>query len=166
MSLVISPLRNKILAAAICIGGLLSAPLTSLGQFYNGSQMSFGKNRVQYNDFLWTYFKFTDFDVYFYLNGKELATHTAQYAQAYIPKIERTLQGSLSEKIDFVIFNNFSDLKQSNIGLISNTIQEVLPKLSGERFLFILMATIPISTGRSDQELPNCLSTRPFTEDR
>jgi len=120
MSLFKSSLRNKILAAVIFTGGLLAMPVASFGQFYNGSQMSFGKNRVQYNDFLWTYFKFTDFDVYFYLNGKELATHTAQYAQAYIPEIERRLQSTLSEKIDFVIFNNFSDLKQSNIGLISD----------------------------------------------
>jgi hypothetical protein len=104
----------------LCVSWLLSVPTTSLGQFYNGSQMSFGKNRVQYNDFLWTYFKFTDFDVYFYLNGKELAMHTAKYAQAYIPEIESRVQGTLSEKIDFVIFNNFSDLKQSNIGLISD----------------------------------------------
>jgi hypothetical protein len=112
--------RNKILATVICLGGLNAIPLTGISQFYNGSQMSFGKNRVQYNDFQWTYFKFTDFDVYFYLNGKELASHTAQYAQAYIPEIERRLQSTLSEKIDFVIFNNFTDLKQSNIGLISD----------------------------------------------
>jgi hypothetical protein len=120
MTFVKAFIRNKLLAAFLCIGGLLVLPATGLGQFYNGSQMSFGKNRVQYNDFLWTYFKFTDFDVYFYLNGKELATHTSQYALSVIPDIERRLQSTLSEKIDFVIFNNFSDLKQSNIGLISD----------------------------------------------
>jgi hypothetical protein len=120
MSLIKSSFWNKILAVVLCAGGLLSMHGTSYGQFYNGSQMSFGKNRVQYNDFLWTYFKFTDFDVYFYLNGKELAAYTAQFAQANIPEIENRLQGTLSEKIDFVIFNNFSDLKQSNIGLISD----------------------------------------------
>jgi WD40 repeat protein len=108
------------LTAMLCICGLLLIPVTNFAQFYNGSQMSFGKNRVQYNDFLWSFFKFNKYDVYFYLNGKELATHTAKYAQEYIPEIERRLQGTLSEKIDFVIFNNFSDLKQSNIGLISD----------------------------------------------
>ncbi|MFZ4706386.1 MAG: hypothetical protein ACOYMF_10310 [Bacteroidales bacterium] len=120
MSLLKSSIRNKILATIISISGLLAMHLPALGQFYNGSQMSFGKNRVQYNDFQWTYFKFTGFDVYFYLNGKELATHTARYAKENIPEIGRRLQGTLNEKIDFVIFNNLTDLKQSNIGLVSD----------------------------------------------
>ena len=34
-------------------------------QFYNGSQITFGKNRVQYTDFLWTYFRFNNYDVYY-----------------------------------------------------------------------------------------------------
>ncbi|MBW6460222.1 MAG: hypothetical protein K0B08_06570 [Bacteroidales bacterium] len=86
-------------------------------QFYNGSQMSFGKNRIQYKDFLWTYYKFDDFDIYFYLNGRELAISTAKYALEQIPLMERKLQTGLNQKIQFIVFNNLTDLKQSNIGL-------------------------------------------------
>ena len=89
-------------------------------QFYNGSQMTFGKNRVQYTDFLWTYFRFNNFDVYYYLNGKELAQHTADYAGKYIPEIEAKLQTTLDRKTQFVVYNTYSDLKQSNIGLMNN----------------------------------------------
>jgi len=96
-------------------------PLSSLAQFYNGSQMTFGKNRVQYTDFLWTYFRFNNFDVYYYLNGKELAQHTADYAGKYIPEIENKLQTTLDRKTQFVVYNTYSDLKQSNIGLMNNT---------------------------------------------
>jgi len=92
-------------------------PLTSTAQFYNGSQLTFGKNRVQFNDFFWTYFRFDKFDTYFYLNGRELAEYTAAYADLNIRKIELTLQSGLEDKIQFIIFNNLSDLKQSNIGL-------------------------------------------------
>ncbi|MBN1199312.1 MAG: hypothetical protein JXA23_08170, partial [Bacteroidales bacterium] len=92
-------------------------PLTSTAQFYNGSQLTFGKSRVQYNDFFWTYFRFDKFDTYFYLNGRELAEFTAEYADQNIRKIELTLQSGLEDKIQFIIFNNLSDLKQSNIGL-------------------------------------------------
>jgi len=88
-----------------------------LGQFYNGSQLTFGKSRVQYNDFFWTYFRFDKFDTYFYLNGRELAEYTAEYADQNIRKIELMLQSGLEDKIQFIIFNNLSDLKQSNIGL-------------------------------------------------
>ena len=95
------------------------SPYFSEAQFYNGSQLTFGKNRVQYREFLWTYYSFDDFDTYFYLNGKELAIYTARYAQEQIEEIGNKLESSLSEKIQILIFNNLSDLKQSNIGLIN-----------------------------------------------
>ena len=82
--------------------------------------MTFGKNRVQYNDFLWTYYKFDEIDTYFYLNGKELAQYTARYARIQIPLIEAKLGGYLNDKIQFIIFNNLTDLKQSNIGLMTD----------------------------------------------
>lgn len=91
-----------------------------IGQFYNGSNQTFGKSRVQYNDFRWTYYKFKDIDTYFYLNGKELAQYTARYAKQQIPRIETKLGSLLDKKIQFIIFNNLTDLKQSNIGLMTN----------------------------------------------
>ena len=91
--------------------------LSSHAQFYNGSQLTFGKSRVQYGDFFWTYYRFDKFDTYFYLNGKELALYTSEYADKHIKEIEIELESNLSQKIQFIIFNNLSDLKQSNIGL-------------------------------------------------
>jgi len=82
--------------------------------------MTFGKNRVQFNEFLWTYYKFDDFDTYFYLNGKELAEFTAEYANQQIPMMESKIESYLDKKIKFIIFNNLTDLKQSNIGLITD----------------------------------------------
>lgn len=88
-------------------------------QFYNGSQMDFGKNRVQYSNFQWTSFRFDAFETYFYLNGKELAAFTANYAREQIAEMEDRMEVNLSEKIQFIIYNSLSDLKQSNIGLVS-----------------------------------------------
>ena len=34
-------------------------------QFYNGMNMPFGKNRVQWTDFHWSYYMNENFDVYF-----------------------------------------------------------------------------------------------------
>lgn len=89
-------------------------------QFYNGSNQTFGKNRVQYNNFHWTYYKFRDIDTYFYLNGKELAQYVARYATLQIPLIELKLGSMLDKKIQFIVFNNLTDLKQSNIGLMTH----------------------------------------------
>lgn len=88
-------------------------------QFYNGSQMPFGKSRVQYTDFLWTYYRLPEYDIYFYLNGKELANYTARFVKENFPKMEEMLDNRYSEKIDFIIFNSLTDLKQSNLGLIN-----------------------------------------------
>jgi Tol biopolymer transport system component len=87
------------------------------GQFYSGSQLTFGKSRVQYKNFLWLYFRFEKFDTYYYLNGKELAEYCAEYSDKHIKEIELELQSVLEQKIQFIIFNNLSDLKQSNIGM-------------------------------------------------
>jgi len=105
-------------ALVLCLM-FLQLPNTMFGQFYNGSNMTFGKNRVQWNNTIWTYYRYDNFDTYFYLNGNELALYTADYAREQIPLLERKLQSSLTEKIQFVIFNSLSDLKQSNIGLAS-----------------------------------------------
>ena len=55
---------------------LLFAGFEATGQFYNGLQMSFGKNRVQYWDFYWSYYRFEKFDTYFNEYGRELAEYT------------------------------------------------------------------------------------------
>ncbi len=109
----------KFWTGILVLFGFVLMPYQALAQFYNGSNLSFGKNRVQWNNTIWTYYRYNDFDTYFYLNGNELAIYTARYAIEQKPILERRLQSSLSQKIQFIIFNNLSDLKQSNIGLSS-----------------------------------------------
>jgi len=116
---VILPVRIFNRAIAV-ITVLMVFPFGLSAQFYNGSQLTFGKSRVQYTDFLWTYYQFENFDTYFYLNGNELALYAAKYAQDHLHEIESTLETDLDNKIQFIIYNNLSDLKQSNIGLIGD----------------------------------------------
>lgn len=111
------------IACAVLAGILFSIafiPDKACAQFYSGSYQTFGKNRIQYKNFLWTYYRFNDFDVYFYLNGQELAEKTARYANEVIPRMEKKLETTLDSKLQFLVYNNLSDLKQSNIGLISD----------------------------------------------
>ncbi len=91
------------------------------GQFYNGTQMNFGKNRVQYEDFDWFYYKYPNYDVYFYQGGRELALYTAKYSKEIIQEMELDIGFLLEDRLQFVLFNNFTDLKQSNIGLINDS---------------------------------------------
>ncbi|MEI7499624.1 MAG: hypothetical protein WCK84_04165 [Bacteroidota bacterium] len=106
--------------AWVILASVLFFSVSGQAQFYNGSQLTFGKSRVQYNNFLWLHFRFDKFDTYYYLNGRELALYTSEYADKHIKEIELSLQSNLEEKIQFIIFNKLSDLKQSNIGLFGD----------------------------------------------
>jgi len=99
----------------VCYSGV------SMAQFYNGSQLAFGKNRVQFTDRFWSYMRFEKFDTYFYTNGKELAVYTARYANKSLQEIEKKLDYTLEDKIQFIVFNKFTELQESNIGLMSES---------------------------------------------
>lgn len=89
-------------------------------QFYNGTQVEFGKNRVQYDDFEWQFYRFDKFETYFYTGGKDLAVHTANYANRKVKEYEKFLDFYLNERIQFIVYNKQSHFRQSNIGLTTN----------------------------------------------
>jgi hypothetical protein len=89
------------------------------GQFYNGLQMSFGKNKVQYLDFYWQFYRFDDFDCYFNEYGRDLAQFTADYAKKKLAEVEDFFDYTLEKRIIFIIYNKNSEFKQSNIGLVT-----------------------------------------------
>ena len=91
-------------------------PFLSEAQFYYGLQTDFGKSRVQYKEFSWTSYQFQEFDIYYYRGGKPLAEYTATTASVQLQKIEKQLLFGFEKRIQFVIYNSFSDFKQSNIG--------------------------------------------------
>jgi hypothetical protein len=86
-------------------------------QFYYGSQLEFGKNRIQYDREVWSHYKYQRYDIYFYLGGKNLALYTAQIAEQYLENLELTLDFQIEDQLQFIIYNKQSDFKQSNLGL-------------------------------------------------
>ena len=94
---------------------LLSVGIGAHAQFYNGLNMTFGKNRVQWDDFHWSYYRNDKFDIYYYQGGQDLAKYAQQYAKKQIPAMENKLGGQFGKKIQFLVFNSLSDFKQSNI---------------------------------------------------
>ncbi len=94
--------------------------LEASGQFYNGHQMTFGKNKVQYFDYYWSYYRFDDFDCYFNEYGRDLAEYTADYAMKKLEEIEDYFDYTLEKRLLFIIFNKNAEYKQSNIGLVTS----------------------------------------------
>lgn len=90
-------------------------------QFYTGSEMSFGRKRVQYEKFFWSYYRFDGFDVYFNRKGKNLALYTANYLQYHLPEMEQAIGYQAQDALKFIVFNRLSDFKQSNIGYLDES---------------------------------------------
>lgn len=93
--------------------------LNAQAQFYNGHQMSFGKNRVQHYNYYWSYYRFDDFDCYFNEFGRDLAQFTANYAQKKLDEIEGYFDYDIEKRMIFVIYNKNNEYRQSNIGLVT-----------------------------------------------
>jgi len=86
-------------------------------QFYDGTHIGFGKNRVQYDYFEWKFYRFDKYETYFYTGGQELAVYTAKVAAKYIKDQEELFEFQLKDKIQFIVYNKHSHFKQSNVGL-------------------------------------------------
>jgi len=86
-------------------------------QFYNGLNQTFGKNRVQYEDFFWTYYRFQNQEYYFYPEGKKAADFAAKTTPKIIKEQQKFFDYYLNAKLYFLIYTNISDFRQSNIGV-------------------------------------------------
>jgi hypothetical protein len=81
------------------------------------NSVTFGKNRIQYKKLKWQYYQTENFNVYFYDGGQELAKYVAQSAEKELPQIESAAEYSLQRRANIILYNDFADSKQTNIGL-------------------------------------------------
>ncbi len=81
------------------------------------STVEFGKNRVQYQKFKWKYYQTENFNSYFSQDGLGLGKYVAQIAEEELPSIEEFVEYGLQRRANIVIYNNFDEMQQSNIGL-------------------------------------------------
>jgi len=95
-------------------------------QFYSGSHMTFGKNRVQYNEErIWSQFRFKDFDFIFYQDGRKITINAAKYASTALKEISDKLGYKPESKVQFIVFNSLSEMKSSNIGLDNEVLYNI-----------------------------------------
>jgi hypothetical protein len=86
--------------------------------FGQGLNTEFGKHKVQYGDFEWYFYRTSDFEVYYYGGGKNLAHYVLTHAKSNLEEIEKKLDYRFGERMTIIIYNTYSDYKQSNITLV------------------------------------------------
>jgi len=95
----------------------LAAPLWLSAQFYQGSNVEFGKNRVQFREFEWFNYPGEHFEVYYYLGGEALAQYTLLSCEKNLVDIQRFFDYSLEDRIQVLSYLKQSEFRQSNIGI-------------------------------------------------
>ena len=86
-------------------------------QFYYGSYQEFGKNRIQYQDFEWTSFSFDRYQVFVNEGGQEIGKYVSVFLHKNLSDLEKKLDYQMEEKIQVLVYNNYHDFIQSNLGL-------------------------------------------------
>lgn len=106
------PLRTKIIGFILSALFVLDIPVIA-----QMTKSEFGKNRVQYHNFEWSFLKSDHFVTYFYLGGQDIGKYVVLQAEKDLNEIQRKLEYKTSERIEILVFNDIADLKQSNIGI-------------------------------------------------
>ena len=75
----------------------------------------FGKNKVHYDDYNWSFIQTEHFDVYFHDNGEELAHFAAPVVEEAVDEISRVLNWRLRKRVSVIIYNSHSDFQQTNV---------------------------------------------------
>lgn len=83
------------------------------------SLVDFGQNRVQYKKFKWQFQETENFRIYFYQGGQDIGKYVVLNAENILEDLSKSLDFRLDQKLDIIVYNDISDLRQSNIGLES-----------------------------------------------
>lgn len=97
------------LLLTVIIGLLISS--TGYAQYF-----SYGKNRVQYEDFEWRYLQSKHFDVYYYgAKNYKLAEFASMSVESAYKQLKTDFDHELSDRISVIIYDSHNDFSQTNV---------------------------------------------------
>lgn len=103
----------------LLFGALMICNQEVNAQFYDGLQVEYGKNRIQYRDFIWQYHTVGHFEIYYYQGGQELAGAIAGIVEATAKELKPYFGNKLEGPIQILVYNNIAEFRQSNLGVLS-----------------------------------------------
>ncbi len=79
-----------------------------------GQAQVFGKNKVQYKNFKWSYIQTRHFDIYFSEQGEDIAEFTAFAAESALVRIQQEIRYDITNRIPIILYNSHNDFQQTN----------------------------------------------------
>ncbi|GIV33684.1 MAG: hypothetical protein KatS3mg031_1219 [Chitinophagales bacterium] len=99
-----------------CAATVFLLTVTAQYLLAQGTQVPFGQNRVQYKKFEWSYYETDRVTTYFYLGGQDIGKFVMQFAGQELSRMENILETKLNKRVIILVYNDLSDLNQTNIG--------------------------------------------------
>jgi len=100
-------MKKQIALIVIC---LLAFSLVSQAQ-----ETRFGKNKVRYKDFDWSYIQTRHFDIFFYDDGYATAKFAADVLESAYDEATGELGYLIQRRIPIFVYNSQNDFQQTNI---------------------------------------------------
>ena len=88
------------MCAAVTAVLLAAGGAVGRAQFYDGSNTTYGKNRLQHKDFFWQYYPAGDFNVFHYQGGAELARRVVRALPSVRAEVEAGVKAGLASALD------------------------------------------------------------------
>jgi Tol biopolymer transport system component len=102
--------------------GILAAMLGLIAERGDAQQEEFGKNKVQYTKFNWSFIQSDHFDIYFAQDGEYLAEFTAAAAESAYTSISKSFHYQLVNRVPIIVYNSHNAFQQTNV--ISEYLEE------------------------------------------
>ncbi|MBW7886889.1 MAG: PD40 domain-containing protein [Bacteroidetes bacterium] len=93
----------------------LFAFLSLAVSFVYAQDGNFGKNKVQYKQFHWSFIQTDHFDIYFYQGGQQIANFTAAAAESAYASIRKNFRYQINNRIPIMVYNSHNDFQQTNV---------------------------------------------------
>ena len=80
-----------------------------------GQEGSFGKNKIQYGKFDWSFIESDHFDIYFYEGGYDLALFSAAVLESAYTTVSRQVNHRLNKRVPVIVYQSHNDFQQTNV---------------------------------------------------
>ncbi|HDR05348.1 MAG TPA: hypothetical protein ENN84_08920, partial [Candidatus Marinimicrobia bacterium] len=127
--------NNQTLLKLVII--MLFSPIIAFSQF--------GKNKVQYEQFVWNYIQSAHFDIFYTDDNKALAEYTASEAEKAYLSIKQLLNWPLQKRYTIIVYDSHNAFQQTNV------IYEYMPEgIGGVTELFKNRVVVPFDGSYRD----------------